>query len=253
MGAERMAGTRRVLVISPTYCEAENVGEFLRRVRSALPDADVLVVDDASPDGTAELAEQLGTELGRIEVLRRPEKQGLGPAYRAGFAEGIRRGYGVLVEIDADLSHDPAELETFMAAIEDGADLVIGSRYVRGGSIPHWPFVRRAISRVGCAYAAFALHVGLRDVTSGFRAYRSDVLQAVGYEHTRANGYAFQIELAYRIVQADYRVVELPITFTDRVRGISKMSKGIALEAMLLVTGWGLSDLVRGRRWRRRR
>lgn len=251
MDAERTAPPPRVLVISPTYCEAENIEEFLRRVRGGLADADILVVDDASPDGTADLVEQIGAQLGRVEVLRRTGKQGLGPAYRAGFAEGIRRGYDVLVEIDADLSHDPAELEAFMAAIADGADLVIGSRYVRGGSIPHWPLVRRVISRVGCAYAAFALHVGLHDVTSGYRAYRSEVLQAVGYEHTRANGYAFQIELAYRLVQCGATVVELPIAFTDRTRGISKMSLGIAIEAMVLLTRWGLTDLVRGRRWRR--
>lgn len=252
MDAERTTPPQRVLVVSPTYCEAENVEEFLKRVRTGLPDADILVVDDASPDGTADLVERIGAELGRVEVVRRPGKEGLGPAYRAGFSEGIRRAYDVLVEIDADLSHDPSELGAFMAAIADGADLVIGSRYVDGGSIPHWPLVRRVISRVGCAYAGFALNVGLRDVTSGYRAYRSEVLQAVAYEHTRANGYAFQIELAYRIVQAGYRVDEVPIVFTDRVRGTSKMSKGIAIEAMLLVTRWGLIDLVRGRRWRRR-
>lgn len=243
----------RVLVVSPTYCEAENIDEFLARVRAELPTADVLVVDDGSPDGTAARAEECGNRLGQISVLRRDTKEGLGAAYRAGFTQGLAEGYGIIVEMDADLSHDPMMLPPLIGAIGDGADLAIGSRYVAGGSTPNWPLVRRVISRVGCRYAAFALHIPVRDATSGFRAYRAEALRSARYEHTLANGYGFQIELAYRLVQLGAKVVELPIVFTDRVRGISKMSLWIAVEAMVLVTRWGLSDLVRGRRWRRGR
>ncbi|MGH9031297.1 MAG: glycosyltransferase, partial [Acidimicrobiia bacterium] len=161
----------RVLVVTPTYIEAENIEEFLRRARAAVPDADVLVVDDNSPDGTADIAERVGAELGRVEVLRRPRKAGLGTAYRAGFTVGIERGYDLLVQIDADLSHDPAALPTLLRELDQGADLAIGSRYVAGGSIPHWPWFRRALSRYGNRYASFVLGTGIADGTSGYRAY----------------------------------------------------------------------------------
>src|SRR5262245_20885375 len=160
----------RTLVVAPTYIEAENIPEFLPRLRDAVPDADILVVDDNSPDGTGALAESLGEELGQIEVLHRPVKTGLGEAYRAGFTVGLERGYDVLVQIDADLSHDPATLPSLLAAIDQGADLVIGSRYVPGGSVPHWPWYRRALSKYGNRYSNFMLRIGVRDVTAGFRA-----------------------------------------------------------------------------------
>jgi dolichol-phosphate mannosyltransferase len=235
----------RTLVVTPTYLEAENITEFLTRLRAAVPDADVLVVDDNSPDGTGDLAEQAAKELGRIEVMHRPGKSGLGVAYRAGFAWGLERGYEVLVQIDADLSHDPAALPTLLAALDEGADLVIGSRYVPGGSVPHWPLHRRALSRYGNSYTSFVLRTGVRDATAGYRAYRAEILRAVRYDTTRAVGYGFQIELAYRVSRAGGRIVEVPITFTDRVRGHSKMSTKIAAEELLLVTWWGIRDRVR--------
>jgi dolichol-phosphate mannosyltransferase len=237
----------RTLVVVPTYCEADNISELLQRVRFAMPDADVLVVDDGSPDGTADLARRLGQDAGQITVLDRPRKMGLGAAYRAGFAVGLERGYDVLVEMDADLSHDPAALPLLVDAVNGGAALAIGSRYAEGGSIPNWTRRRRWLSRWGNRYAAFALGISIRDATSGFRAYAADALRRAGYERTRANGYAFQIELTRRVARTG-AIVEIPIVFSDRTRGESKMSLKITSEAMLLVTGWGLADRVRGRR-----
>jgi len=237
-----------VLVIIPTYDEVENIYDVLGRVRRAVPEADVLVVDDNSPDGTAEWAEAIGAELGRIEVLRRPEKQGLGPAYRAGFRWGLERGYDVLVEMDADLSHDPDSLPDLLSALDDGADLAIGSRYVPGGSVPGWPRHRLLISRLGNAYASFCLNAGLRDATAGFRAYRADALRALDLDAITTYGYGFQIEMAYSLVRAGRRVVEVPITFRDRVKGTSKMSLSIMGEGLRLVTWWGIRDRVLHRR-----
>jgi len=240
--------TMRVFVSVPTYREAENIEELLRRLRCSVPDAHILVIDDGSPDGTAELADKIGVELGGIEVLRRPAKSGLGAAYRAGHAIGVARGYDVMVQIDADLSHQPEALPSMLAAVEDGADLAIGSRYVEGGAIPHWPVYRLALSRWGCTYAAWALRTGVADSTAGYRAYRASALKTIHFESTRANGYTFQIEMTYRLVQAGGRVTEVPITFLDRERGTSKMSGRIVVEAMALVTLWGLRDRVLRRR-----
>ena len=237
----------RVLVITPTYQEAQNVEEFLRRARVALPEATIIVVDDNSPDGTADIAERVGAELGGIEVLRRPVKAGLGNAYRAAFTIGLARGYEVLIQIDTDLSHDPAVLPELVAAIEGGADLVIGSRYVPGGSIPHWPARRRALSKYGNAYTGFMLRTGVADATAGYRAYRAETLRAIDYASTRSKGYGFQIETAYRVSRAGLRITEVPIAFTDRVRGHSKMSLAVMAEEMALVSLWGLRDRVRGR------
>jgi dolichol-phosphate mannosyltransferase len=242
----------RTLVITPTYEEADNIVEFLTRTRAALPDADVLVVDDNSPDRTADIAEAAAAELGRIDVLRRPHKAGLGSAYRAGFGIGIEKGYDVLVQIDADLSHDPSVLPELLHEIDAGADLAIGSRYVRGGEVPNWPLFRRALSRYGNRYGAFVLGTGVKDATSGFRAYRADTLKAIDYSSTRSKGYGFQMETAYRVHLWGGRVVEVPIIFTDRVRGYSKMTWGIFAEELLLVTWWGLRDRAR-RMWRRLR
>jgi dolichol-phosphate mannosyltransferase len=235
----------RVLVVVPTYQEVENIEEMLRRVHDAAPLADVLVVDDASPDGTADLAAKLGEELGCIEVLRRDAKGGLGPAYRAGFARGVDQGYDVLVQMDADLSHDPAAIPSLLDAL-DGADLAVGSRYVPGGSIPHWPARRRALSRYGNRYATAVLGLGIRDATSGFRAYTAETLRVIDVEHTTATGYGFQVELAYRAALRGCRLVEVPIVFVDRVRGVSKMSSKIIAEAMWSVTVWGVRDRVKG-------
>jgi dolichol-phosphate mannosyltransferase len=229
----------------PTYLEVENIETYLRRLRAAVPTADVLVVDDSSPDGTADAAKVVAAELGQIDVLVRPAKTGLGNAYRAGFGRGLERGYEVLVQMDADLSHDPAALPTLLLALDDGADFAIGSRYVPGGSIPHWPFHRRALSRYGNLYTRFALRMPLSDATSGYRAYTADIVRAIDLVHTKANGYGFQIELAYRVSRVGGRVAEVPITFTDRVRGRSKMSWAIVAEEMWLVTGWGLRDRIR--------
>ena len=238
----------RILVITPTYQEAQNVEEFLRRARVALPEATILVVDDNSPDGTADIAERIGAELGGIEVLRRPVKAGLGNAYRAAFTIGLARGYDVLIQIDTDLSHDPAVLPELVAALDAGADLVIGSRYVPGGSIPHWPARRRALSKYGNAYTGFMLRTGVADATAGYRAYRAETLRAIDYASTRSKGYGFQIETAYRVSRAGLRITEVPIAFTDRVRGHSKMSLAVMTEEMALVSLWGLRDRVRGHR-----
>jgi len=244
----------RVLVITPTYDEAPNIEEMLRRTRAAMPDADILVVDDNSPDGTAAVAGRVAEELGHIEVLVRGEKEGLGVAYRAGLAVGIENGYEVICHLDADLSHDPAVLPVLVDTLVAGhADLVIGSRYVPGGSIPHWPLYRRGLSRVGNFYAGAVLGTSVRDNTSGFRAYRAEILKDIDYASTRAKGYGFMIETAYRVWLAGGRVLEAPIAFTDRVRGYSKMTLMVAAEELLLVTWWGVRDrsqrlLTRSRR-----
>jgi glycosyltransferase involved in cell wall biosynthesis len=232
----------RTLVVLPTYQEATNVAAVLRRLREAVPDASILVVDDGSPDGTADIAETTGREVGNVELLRRPGKDGLGSAYRAGFAHALANGFDIVVEIDADGSHDPFALPSLLAAVHDGADLVIGSRYVPGGAIPDWPRIRRWISIFGNRYTEAMLRLGLRDATAGFRAYRTAILRRIDLPSVRAEGYGFQVEMAYRISRVGGRIDEVPITFTDRVEGVSKMSFRIVLEALFLVTGWGLRD-----------
>ena len=239
----------RALVIIPTYQEVENVPEVLRRVRAAVPDAQVLIVDDNSPDGTAARAEEVGAEVGGVDVLRRPEKGGLGPAYRAGFRWGLERGYDVLVEMDADLSHEPEALPSLLAAVADGADLAIGSRYVPGGAVPGWPKHRLALSRAGNVYVSLVLGIKVKDATAGFRAYTADALRSLDLDHITSYGYGFQIEMAYSLLRTGHRVVEVPITFRDRVRGTSKMSLAIVGEGLGLVAKWGVRDRVlhRGR------
>ncbi|MDP9388747.1 MAG: polyprenol monophosphomannose synthase [Actinomycetota bacterium] len=235
----------RTLVVLPTYEEAANLEEVLRRLRAAVPDADVLVVDDSSPDGTAEVAEALGRELGRIEVTVRPPRSGLGSAYRTGFDEGLRRGYELLVEMDSDLSHDPAALPALLQAAQRGADLVIGSRYIPRARIRDWSRCRRSLSRYGNRYAARLLRLGIADATSGFRVYRATALHQVDLGTVRANGFGFQVEMAHRIAIAGARIVELPIEFRERSRGSSKMSVRIVVEALVLVAWWGVRDRLR--------
>jgi len=234
----------RVLVLVPTYNEIENIEDVLRRTRAALPEGDILVIDDGSPDNTADRAEKLDVELGGVEVLRRGAKSGLGSAYRAGFRVGLSRGYDVMIEMDADLSHDPAVLPELVATIEDGADLAIGSRYVAGGSIPDWKWARRAISRVGCWYARTVLGLSVRDATAGFRAYSRRALDRIAFDAVRADGYGFQVEMTYLTQANGGRIVEVPITFRDRTLGRSKMSMRIVVEALALVTWWGFRDRV---------
>jgi dolichol-phosphate mannosyltransferase len=235
----------RVLVMVPTFNEAENIDEVLHRVRNAVPDADILVIDDGSPDGTADMAEAIGARIGHVDVLRRGAKSGLGSAYRAGFRTGLAEGYDVMVEMDADLSHDPDALPALIEQVAGGADLAIGSRYVRGGSIPDWTLARRTISRVGCMYARVMLGLSVSDATAGYRAYHRRLLSQIDLEHVRADGYGFQVEMTYLAERAGGRIVEVPIEFRDRTLGKSKMSGRIVVEALLLVTRWGLRDRLR--------
>jgi dolichol-phosphate mannosyltransferase len=232
----------RTLIVLPTYQEAANVAAVLRRVRAAMPAACVLVVDDGSPDGTADLAVAVAAELGSIELIRRPRKLGLGTAYRAGFKWGLDRDFEAIVEMDADLSHDPADLTRLLAAVEDGADLALGSRYIAGGSIPAWSTYRRTLSRQGNRYAAAVLRLPVADATSGFRAYRASALAELDLQTVSADGYGFQIELVYRVARRGGRIVEVPIRFSERVRGKSKMSGRIVAEALFLVSWWGVRD-----------
>jgi dolichol-phosphate mannosyltransferase len=238
----------KTVVVLPTYEEAANVPDVLTRIRAAAPDADVLVVDDNSPDGTADEARRMAGELGRIDVLVRPVKNGLGNAYRTGFRVAIDRGYEVIVQMDADLSHDPSVIPTLVGAVSGGLDMAIGSRYVPGGEIPHWPWYRRALSKYGNWYAGAVLGIGIRDATSGFRAYNADALKAIDVFTTRAKGYGFQIETAYRAASRNGAVDEFPIVFADRFRGQSKMSMAVAAEELVLVTWWGVRDRVLRRR-----
>lgn len=232
------------LVVIPTYDEIENIEQVLRRVRAAAPDVTILVVDDNSPDGTADLAESLAHQLGNVRVLRRAGKDGLGSAYRAGFAYGLAAGHHAIVEMDADLSHDPSDLPRLLEAIAQGADVAIGSRYIPGGATPAWPLHRRLLSRWGNRYAGLALGLGVRDATAGFRAYSARILQEMEVGATRADGYGFQVEMTYAASRAGGRIVELPISFTDREHGTSKMSFRIVAEAMALVTWWAFRDRV---------
>jgi dolichol-phosphate mannosyltransferase len=233
----------RILVILPTYNESITIERILRAVRKSLPEADMLVVDDSSPDGTANVAQSLRDELGSIEVLVRPDKNGLGPAYRAGFRWGLERGYQAFIEMDSDFSHDPSELTSLIKPLADGADVVIGSRYVPGGKIPDWKLSRRMISRFGNLYAKWMLDLGVEDSTSGFRVYTSRILHEIDLDAVRASGYGFQIEMTYRAKRAKAVIREVPICFVDRIDGESKMSSSVVTEAFGLVTKWGILRL----------
>jgi len=238
----------RPLIVLPTYNEADNIAEILRRVRAVVPQAGILVVDDSSPDGTADIVWAMISEVGQVDIVSRPRKSGLGSAYRDGFKWGRTRGFDVLMEMDSDFSHDPADIPRLLKGIDDGADLVIGSRYVTGGEIPHWPWHRRALSKYANRYSAAMLRLGIRDLTAGYRAYRGEMLDRIDLDAVRAEGYGFQVEMTYFVADAGGRIVEVPIKFVDRVRGTSKMSMNIVVEAMALVTWWGIRDRVKRRR-----
>jgi dolichol-phosphate mannosyltransferase len=219
-------------VVLPTYNEAENIEAFVAAVREKLPaSARVLIVDDSSPDGTGEIADRLAADEESVEVLHRPRKEGLGPAYIAGFRRALVGGAGLVLEMDSDFSHDPAYLPRLLEASER-ADLVIGSRYVPGGGVGDWGQLRRAISRGGSAYARLVLGVGVHDLTGGFKCFRREVLEALDLDAVSARGYAFQVELTYRTIQRGFRVVEVPIFFRDRRAGSSKMDRAIVAEAV---------------------
>lgn len=229
---------RRVLVIIPTYNEHENIEPIIARVHAAVPPADVLVVDDGSPDGTGKIADAMAEQDDRVHVLHRTAKAGLGAAYIAGFDWGLDAGYDVLVEMDADGSHAPEQLPRLLAAI-DHADLVLGSRWIPGGTVVDWSRHRELLSRGANLYTRMALGIGVRDATGGFRAYRREVLEAIDYAAVASEGYCFQVDLAWRAVRGGYRVSEVPITFAERERGESKMSSTIVREALWRVTRWG--------------
>jgi dolichol-phosphate mannosyltransferase len=220
-------------LILPTYNEAENIGPIVRAAREQLRDGDtILVVDDNSPDGTGVIADDLAAKIEGVEVLHRPGKQGLGRAYLAGFAHAIENQADYILEMDSDFSHDPNDLPRLIEAAEQGADLVLGSRYVAGGSVTDWGLLRRLISRGGSWYARVVLGVNVRDLTGGFKCFRRSVLEALDLNAVHADGYGFQIELTYRTIKAGFRVVEIPIVFRDRRVGESKMTARIALEAV---------------------
>jgi dolichol-phosphate mannosyltransferase len=242
--AQRIPGNRpsqSVLVIIPTFNERDNLPVIHRRLRDACPDMHLLIVDDSSPDGTGQLADELAAaDAGRTHVMHRTAKDGLGAAYLAGFAWGLSRDYSVLVEMDADGSHAPEQLHRLLEAVDTGADLVIGSRYVDGGTVRNWPWRRLALSKTANTYSRVALGVGVNDITAGYRAYRREVLQAIDLDGVDSKGYCFQIDLTWRTVNNGFVVVEVPITFTERVLGVSKMSGSNIREALVKVTWWGI-------------
>jgi len=247
------AGRERTLIIIPTYNESENVERIIARARAAVPHADILIADDNSPDGTGKLADALAAADDHIHVMHRLGKEGLGAAYLAGFEWGINKDYDVLVEMDADGSHQPEQLPLLLDATTD-ADLVLGSRWVEGGKVVNWPKSREILSRGGNLWTRIALGIPLKDATGGFRAFRRQTLLGIGLDNVASAGYCFQVDLAWRALKAGYRVVEVPITFIEREYGDSKMSRAIVVEALLLTTAWGirhraqqLRSIVRGR------
>ncbi len=225
----------RTLVVTPTYNEKDNLPRFVDAVRHTLPDADILVVDDNSPDGTGELADALATKDPRVRVMHRPAKLGLGTAYVQAFTHGLSQGYERFFEMDADLSHDVRYLPDFVRALDDGYDVVIGSRNILGGGVEGWGIARHFISKGGSLYSRAILGLPIRDLTSGYKAFTRRALESIGLEHVHSNGYSFQIEMTYRAVRRGMRVKEVPIVFVDRRVGQSKMSRKIFLEAVRMV------------------
>src|SRR6201996_2057261 len=250
--ASRVPGNRpsqRVLVIIPTYNELENLPVIHRRLKDACPGAHLLIVDDNSPDGTGELADELAaSDPGRTHVMHRTAKDGLGAAYLAGFAWGLSRQYTTLVEMDADGSHAPEQLHRLLDAVDGGADLVIGSRYVEGGDVKNWPWRRWALSWTANTYARLALGIGIHDITAGYRAYRRDVLEKIDLSNVDSKGYCYQIDLTWRTITSGFVVTEVPITFTERELGVSKMSGSNIREAVVKVAQWGVDGRLHGKR-----
>lgn len=232
--------TSNYLVIMPTYNEKENLAHSIAELFKHNPSVDLLVVDDASPDGTGQLADQIAQTNKQISVLHRSSKKGLGPAYLAGFDYGLRHGYKFLVEMDADGSHRAVDLQRLIT-VSESADLVIGSRWVSGGSVVNWPMLRKLISKLGNLYTRLLLRSNVRDMTAGFRIYRSEFLQKLDLTNVASHGYSFQVEMAWRSIQAKARIIEVPITFVEREQGVSKMTGAIVAEALWLVTKWGIS------------
>lgn len=228
------------LIIIPTYNEIESLDALVGRVRQTVPAADVLIVDDSSPDGTGELADQLADADASITVIHRAAKDGLGRAYLEGFQYALDNGYQLITQIDADGSHDPESLPAMLTLAHDGADLVLGSRWVPGGSVLNWPWARQAISRTGNSYARWALRSKIRDLTAGFRVFRAEALSSLKLDAVASQGYCFQVEMAWLMERAGKSVVEHPITFVERSAGRSKMHIGIVIEALARVTIWGL-------------
>ncbi len=239
---------RRSILVLPTFNERENIEKFLTRVRETNPGLSIVVVDDLSPDGTGAIVEQLSNTDSLLSVIHRSGKKGLGAAYLAGFARALERGFDNIVTMDADFSHDPAVIPSLLGALEDDSAGAVGSRYVPGGSIVGWPLHRRVLSKYGNFYTRFVLGLTPRDCTSGFRAYRSSTLAAIDLNSIKGDGYVFLTSILRRIQQQRLKVTEVPITFTDRVEGQSKMSPRIVAESMLLVTLFGLKDLLRRKR-----
>lgn len=231
----------KTLTVIPTYNERENLPQVVSRLRAAQPQVDILVVDDNSPDGTGELADSLASEDERIHVLHREGKGGLGGAYIAGFRWGLEHGYDVLVEMDADCSHQPEHLHRLLTAVEEGADLAIGSRYVPGGQTVNWPWHRQILSRGGNFYTRCILGTRIRDITAGYRAFRRAAIERIDLDSIESVGYCFQVDLGWRTELAGLRITEVPITFVEREIGDSKMDGSIIAESMALITKWGLS------------
>lgn len=240
----------RTLVIIPTYNELENLPLIVGRVHKSTPDVHILVVDDGSPDGTGKLADQLAQDDSRqrIHVMHRTSKDGLGAAYLAAFAWGMERGYNVLVEMDADGSHAPEQLYRLLNAIDNGADVAIGSRYVEGGTVRNWPWRRLVLSRSANTYARLLLGVDIHDITAGYRAYRREVLEKLNLADVDSKGYCFQVDLTWRSISNGFSVVEVPITFTERELGVSKMSGSNIREAMVKTARWGIGGRMNRRR-----
>ncbi len=234
------------IAIVPTYNEVESLEALVGRLRQGVPAVDVLIVDDSSPDGTGALADRLAASDPGIRVLHRGEKDGLGRAYLAGFSLALADGYQYLIEIDADGSHDPADLPRMLELAQDGADLVIGSRWVSGGAVLNWPWIREAISLAGNAYARTMLRSNIRDITAGFRVFRASALRDINFASVASQGYCFQVELAWQLERTGHRIEEHPITFVERATGRSKMHVGIVVEALFRITAWGIAAALKG-------